>query len=385
MLVWSHSTDGGPGGTALLSAIAICHDANVNPLKEEARVFSVLAGHPVMPVLVCCSSMVQAIDKNVESTLCTVKDVEAYTGLFPDSVRQRDGEADATTDEADTIADDNASCPAREGGRAGLGEMSGWMSEASVQLAKQANHLGLVRSVITKISEIQSTHIFDGQLKDVAQLLMETSGMTLDFVEYLGKRVDVQHVVLANLIARDEAEAAFRLAADSKQIAESTASDGFAMMTIAIMTMFFLPATFFATVFAMPIIGWDAEKNGAMMMPQMWLYVELALPVTIGIFMAWLALTYWRKRGSLHRKQKRQQEVNKLRWRGGGRKAEKSKREPGSPACKGVPSRMAGTPLATPEDTARKAERLKSVGTALCGLASSPRVRHSGNLKSHII
>src|SRR4051794_2407529 len=82
-------------------------------------------------------------------------------------------------------------------------------------------------------------------------------------------------------------------------------------------------------------------------------------PVTIGIFIVWLALTYWRRRGSLHRKRKRQQEVNRLRWRGGGRKAETSKHEPSHWRAK--VSLSTWRERLWPADTARKVERLKIV------------------------
>jgi membrane protein implicated in regulation of membrane protease activity len=85
------------------------------------------------------------------------------------------------------------------------------------------------------------------------------------------------------------------------------------MMTIAIMTMFFLPATFFATIFAMPILGWDEEHGGTMMMPQMWLYVELALPVTTLIFVIWGLLTCWRNRRVRRREQDRKERMVEMR------------------------------------------------------------------------
>jgi len=109
---------------------------------------------------------------------------------------------------------------------------------------------------------------------------------------------------------------AFQLALDSERIAESTANDGFAMMTIAIMTMFFLPATFFATIFAMPILRWDEDGGGGMMMPQMWLYLELALPVTAAILVLWGFLTCWRRRVATRREQERKARMAKLRLSG---------------------------------------------------------------------
>jgi hypothetical protein len=67
------------------------------------------------------------------------------------------------------------------------------------------------------------------------------------------------------------------------------------MQTLAILTMAFLPATFLATVFAMPIMEWE-QGMGVVMRPEMGLYFGLSVPITLGIFIAWTYLTRRRKR-----------------------------------------------------------------------------------------
>ncbi|KAE8442945.1 hypothetical protein EG329_002483 [Mollisiaceae sp. DMI_Dod_QoI] len=266
MLVWSCT------GTTV-NAIVICQPKEVAVFGREASVLESLVGHPAMPLVACCGHIVQDVDAFIEVTLSAVKAVEASTRFSPDAKLHRVTKAEKDLD---------------------LGEMSGWMSEASVKLAQYSNHLTLVATVLKIEDSGISTafHPHHTGIMDVSRIFVETSKMTLGFVQYLAKRVETQHTVLANLIAREEAKAAFQLAKDSNRVAEATARDGFAMMTIAMMTMFFLPATFFATIFAMPILGWDAESGSAMMMPQMWLYIELAVPVTTAIFLLWLALTW---------------------------------------------------------------------------------------------
>jgi len=108
----------------------------------------------------------------------------------------------------------------------------------------------------------------------------------------------------------------FRVSLDSARIAESTANDGFAMMTIAIMTLLFLPATFFATLFAMPILGMSSESTGGMMVPQMYLYVELAVSVTVAAIVLWLIVICYHESARKSRDAKREQERRKLGWQG---------------------------------------------------------------------
>jgi heme exporter protein D len=110
---------------------------------------------------------------------------------------------------------------------------------------------------------------------------------------------------------------AFQVSLDSERIAESTANDGFAMMTIAVMTLLFLPATFFATLFAMPILGMGSENASGMMMPQMYLYVELAVSVTVVAFVIWIIIIIMHKRDRKRRDERRGPRRRQLGWQGG--------------------------------------------------------------------
>jgi len=56
------------------------------------------------------------------------------------------------------------------------------------------------------------------------------------------------------------------------------------MKTIAVLTMAFLPATFFAALFSVPSLGWTEPDKFA-------LYWACTIPVTIGTFVVWAGLT----------------------------------------------------------------------------------------------
>jgi hypothetical protein len=102
------------------------------------------------------------------------------------------------------------------------------------------------------------------------------------------------------------------VAKDSKNIAIATARDSFAMMTLAIVTMLFLPATFFATVFALPLLRWTEED---VMMPPMWLYMKLAVAITAAVFALWIGAIFWQQRRSRKSQEARERELaQKLRW-----------------------------------------------------------------------
>ena len=56
------------------------------------------------------------------------------------------------------------------------------------------------------------------------------------------------------------------------------------MKTIAIMTMIFLPPTFFATLFAMPLLKWDGPE---VIQPIFRIYWAASLPTTAAVLLVW--------------------------------------------------------------------------------------------------
>lgn len=60
------------------------------------------------------------------------------------------------------------------------------------------------------------------------------------------------------------------------------------MKTIAIMTMVFLPATFFAALFAVPSLQWDAPR---VIQDRFWIYWAFTLPSTVTVFVVWFLVT----------------------------------------------------------------------------------------------
>ena len=62
------------------------------------------------------------------------------------------------------------------------------------------------------------------------------------------------------------------------------------MKTIAIMTMLFLPATFYAALFGMPSFDW--EKPGVIQ-TKFWLYWAFAIPTTVLVFFVWAVMNNW--------------------------------------------------------------------------------------------
>ncbi|KAF4946283.1 hypothetical protein FGADI_11309 [Fusarium gaditjirri] len=84
-------------------------------------------------------------------------------------------------------------------------------------------------------------------------------------------------------------------------IAIATKLDSEAMITIAKLTMLYLPPTFIATLFSMGIFNFDFDngKNGRLVMSsQWWIYVIFAIPLTLGTFYWFRAVTRSHKQAS---------------------------------------------------------------------------------------
>ncbi|KAK2468309.1 hypothetical protein H9L39_19955 [Fusarium oxysporum f. sp. albedinis] len=109
-----------------------------------------------------------------------------------------------------------------------------------------------------------------------------------DFV-FLSKRADVLMNALYNYAAWDTAVA--------------TKRDSTSMKAIAVLTMFFLPATFFAAVFAMPVLDFSAPAGQSVIRDRFWIYCVLTASVTS------LVLIIYYSYGLLHKKREDKRKI----------------------------------------------------------------------------
>ena len=63
--------------------------------------------------------------------------------------------------------------------------------------------------------------------------------------------------------------------------------DTSAMKTVAMVTMAFLPGTFVASFFSMPMLNWDATANSEIVSPRFWIYWIVTVPLTMAVFAVW--------------------------------------------------------------------------------------------------
>ena len=90
--------------------------------------------------------------------------------------------------------------------------------------------------------------------------------------------------IVYNLIAQRDARENLRQASTSTAIARITKEDGFAMRTIAVMTVAFLPATAISSLFSMGMFDWHAEADAPVISSRFWVYWAVAVPLTLIVF-----------------------------------------------------------------------------------------------------
>ncbi|KAL2015765.1 hypothetical protein VTK56DRAFT_4856 [Thermocarpiscus australiensis] len=91
-----------------------------------------------------------------------------------------------------------------------------------------------------------------------------------------------------NMLGQGDSKVNIELAKDQKRIAEETKRDSSSMMAIAVVTMFFLPGTFTASIFALPYFERSLEKKG---LSQFWTYWVVTIALTIITLSAWTFYT----------------------------------------------------------------------------------------------
>ncbi|KAK3949776.1 hypothetical protein QBC32DRAFT_348241 [Pseudoneurospora amorphoporcata] len=127
---------------------------------------------------------------------------------------------------------------------------------------------------------VQSTHNI---LEAIRFLRQEVKAMR-EAVRYSEIRNRNLASQLSAYLSQRDSETNIEAAIASRDLAKAASEDSSAMKSIAILTMFFLPSTFFAALFAMPSVGWDQPRHFV-------LYWAFTIPATILTFAIWAALT----------------------------------------------------------------------------------------------
>jgi Mg2+ and Co2+ transporter CorA len=86
------------------------------------------------------------------------------------------------------------------------------------------------------------------------------------------------------------------IAKDTRKLAVESKRDSASMKTIAIVSMVFLPWTFLATFFTMPMFDWNMPAGKNVSSRSFWVYWTAAGPLTLLVLAIWQAGLLYKKR-----------------------------------------------------------------------------------------
>ncbi|KLU92576.1 hypothetical protein MAPG_11521 [Magnaporthiopsis poae ATCC 64411] len=170
-----------------------------------------------------------------------------------------------------------------------VGEVGGDMDNRMRHVRAARAVLEVVKSECTDLQEL-GFHGDDARerYRDAAAALAEATPVMdqrmatyLEYLAYMSVRAQRLSAVLFAQLTHVNASASIGLA-------RSSAQDSSSMKTIAVMTMAFLPATFFAALFAMPSLQWNNQDK--VVQDGFWVYWALTLPTTAMVFLVWLLM-----------------------------------------------------------------------------------------------
>ncbi|KAK2129217.1 hypothetical protein NOF04DRAFT_1321582 [Fusarium oxysporum II5] len=133
----------------------------------------------------------------------------------------------------------------------------------------------------------RSAIALDSELSSLIQFMychVESAG---NFTGFLHSRLETELNVLYNLIAHTNAELNLR-------IASTTGLDSAAMKTLTFVTIAFLPATFIATLFSMPMFDWESDGKETIS-PNFWIYWVVSIPLTLITAGGWRVWWHYQK------------------------------------------------------------------------------------------
>ncbi|KAL5333801.1 hypothetical protein BJX70DRAFT_45556 [Aspergillus crustosus] len=137
------------------------------------------------------------------------------------------------------------------------------------------------------------------QLSDASRQLTERTEFTLSTIQHaiqrggVKERLEGQHFTLSNLITQNDSLLSTSIAQDSREIAAASKRDSSSMKILAFLTTFFLPGTFAATFFSMPMFNWSADSVNDATGPHFWVYWALTAPLTIATMAGAVAWAFW--------------------------------------------------------------------------------------------
>ncbi|KAJ2903121.1 hypothetical protein MKZ38_010385 [Zalerion maritima] len=270
VFLWSYNFD-------TLSTSAIMIGRNSGAAFEEflhhLELQRSLAPHPLLIPFVVSIQLHMFAHKCVGSQMETIREVEKKKKI------------------GDLWSPEIVANPFLQSEKGTRNDVSQQMSKTLIQLEDMLRHLKFAQSLQKMVTgqkgaqlmrHVRSETIPSIQFKTqaiknaVGILLPQVRSATLA-ISFLQRRARNQITTINNFIAQSDAEAGIAVAINTRR-------DSSSMKVLAVMTMAFLPGTFFAALFSVPSLAPGVQDK-------YWLYWAFALPTTALVFLVWFLIT----------------------------------------------------------------------------------------------
>ncbi|KAI1120327.1 hypothetical protein F5Y10DRAFT_258636 [Nemania abortiva] len=275
MLVWKYDRQRGSTAGLLFERREHGFCKSIPDLLER---FSSHSRSPGLLAFVACLATCESLDANIEERdLHHIRHLEAVTAFGPDGV-------DIPRHRHETE------------------KIMYWLkliADAHINLSHKLRITSMMSSIIDDIlgDYGPSSTLADGgtDMRSAVLVLASRIKSFDTYVVYVKERAtQLSNVLFALLthedaaISADMAKSSHELARHSTYIAECAKRDSASMKSITIITMTFLPATFFATLFALPTLDWNGET---IVTGKFWIYWAFTIPTTALVLLLWVSLT----------------------------------------------------------------------------------------------
>jgi hypothetical protein len=260
-------------------------------LHARLKRYSDLAGHPLFLALITALERIAYIDIFLREQHKRIGRTEEHTGFSHFHI-----------DKPQPLVKD----PSEE--LTQLSNLSRLASSVLVGLSDMVQHLNSSTTVVqallsfSPIEEKSGSDVMmrkEAEIKNIARVLDPQLKQRFGYLGYIKERAQNQLTVVCILLCVKESAKSpmqiFNLLArgDAQSniiIARAAMHESMSMKTIAIMTMVFLPATFYAALFSVPSLRWDQPT---IIGSRFWIYWAITIPTTILVFVLWFAIDHW--------------------------------------------------------------------------------------------
>ncbi|PYI08325.1 hypothetical protein BO78DRAFT_468546 [Aspergillus sclerotiicarbonarius CBS 121057] len=260
-LIWNYH----PQTQSTIALVLVRRDSPFPELLHLANTYRNHLANPRLLPFLAVIYITRVFDRSTAHELEKIHYVETRTGYGPNN-------------------------PMSPSTRFNIHDISNWLKEIGALQAYFANkhrQLDFVRQLIPSIKD-GITHNDKDPLCMALPTIEDITRTLDDYITYLEERTKTLVAILFALLTHEDAAA-------SADLAEASKRDSSAMKAITILTMLFLPATFFATLFSLPTLQWDRDD---VIQRRFWVYWAFTIPATALVFGMWGGMLKTRQIGT---------------------------------------------------------------------------------------